>query len=138
VLLLAVSNVLGHGERTDNAKGTPEKGPPGGKAPWTGGWAQGVARCAAWARVRSRRHVADKERDQGHQKDGPAIRPAGAAASTTRKPLGHLGRGEERLEQIICRQLETQFVIGPARSGTAEFTATTALVVICCHNVLDR
>ena len=50
---------------------------------------------------RSRRHVRPKERDQGHKVHGPAIRPAGAAASPRSSALGHRGRGEERLEQII-------------------------------------
>ena len=47
---------------------------------------------------RSRRHVRPKGRDQGHKVHGPAIRPAGGAASPRSSALGHRGRGEGRLQ----------------------------------------
>jgi len=50
---------------------------------------------------RSRRSVPDKDRGQGQGSIGDPNLPAGAAASITRSALGHRGRGEERLEQII-------------------------------------
>ena len=50
---------------------------------------------------RSRRSVPDKDRGQGHKSLTARDCPAGVAVSLTRSPLGHPGRGKERLEQII-------------------------------------